>query len=223
MMAAPMPGRIPTPMAGGFVRPHVGVNVYPSVSSPRPHPDGPNLYQYVRSNPVNRLDPDGMKSIELKTITMKRKHIKWSVVAGKEEGDGYGHWWAELDGTESYGWWPKNPVPGLWETLVGVEGELNGQTSFGGTPTRDPHHGDKAEDTFHPWRAGDGWFGGRKLKYGAKKGTSCSCVSEGEIKDCIKAFVADFAASNTSWRYPFSPNCHSFQEDMMKACCMKKK
>jgi hypothetical protein len=58
---------IPTPMppmAGGFGAPHVGVNVYPGVSTPMPHPDGPNLYQYVRSNPVRFLDPTGTISYE---------------------------------------------------------------------------------------------------------------------------------------------------------------
>ena len=44
---------------------------------------------------------------------------------------------------------PKYPV-NTTDTLLGVEGELNGQTSFGGTPTKDPHHGDRAEDTFNP-------------------------------------------------------------------------
>lgn len=48
------------PAAGGFGVPHVGVNVYPSVPTPMRHPDGPNLYQYVRSNPVKLVDPDGL-------------------------------------------------------------------------------------------------------------------------------------------------------------------
>ncbi len=65
MMAAHMPGmpgRMLTPMSGGFPGPHVGVNVYPAVTSPMPHPDGPNLYQYVRSNPITRVDPSGLIS-----------------------------------------------------------------------------------------------------------------------------------------------------------------
>lgn len=84
MMAISMPGRMPAPMAGGFDRPHVGVNVYPDAAAamsvmPRDpmdppvlfdptgqHPDGPNLYQYVRSNPVRWQDPQGT-NIYLKT------------------------------------------------------------------------------------------------------------------------------------------------------------
>ena len=57
--------------------------------------------------------------------------------------DKYGHWWTEMDGNESYGWWPKDPVDSKG-TLLGVDGELNGQSSFGGTPTVDPHHGDRS-------------------------------------------------------------------------------
>jgi len=56
----PMP---PMPAAGGFVTPsRIGVNIYPTVPIPL-HPDGVNLYQYVRSNPVNRLDPSGLQSM----------------------------------------------------------------------------------------------------------------------------------------------------------------
>jgi hypothetical protein len=29
---------------------------------------------------------------ELRRIVFRRKHIRWDVVLGKAEGDGYGHW-----------------------------------------------------------------------------------------------------------------------------------
>ncbi|GEM_PF-2138392 len=51
---------VATPVPGGFGRPHVGMNVYPAVPSPMPHPDGPNLYQYVSSNPSKYVDPSGL-------------------------------------------------------------------------------------------------------------------------------------------------------------------
>ena len=97
----------------------------------------------------------------------------------------------------------------------------------GGTITRDPHHGDNAEEEFHPWRSNNGWFllgllWPKRLKYGDAEGECCEDVDEADIKNCIVAFVADFVAKNTSWRYPLPPNCHSFQNDMMKACCMTK-
>lgn len=41
---------------------------------------------------------------EVVKIELKRKHID---LAG---GDQFGHWWTEIDGTRSYGWWPKRPV-----------------------------------------------------------------------------------------------------------------
>ena len=67
---------------------------------------------------------------EVKLIIMKRKHVNMTA------SDRYGHWWFEIgpasDPTsESYGWWPKTPVS-VKQTLAGVEGELNGQTMFGG-------------------------------------------------------------------------------------------
>src|SRR4051812_5262019 len=81
-------------------------------------------------------------------ITMKQKHINLSRT------DKYGHWWFEIDDaslptSESYGWWPERRVD-LTGTFAGVAGELNGQTDFRGTPTRDPHHGDDADEEFHP-------------------------------------------------------------------------
>ena len=64
----PIPGTIPTEIRTHFERPHVGVNVYPEVPTPMPlnpmaqFADGPNLYQYVRSNPIGNLDPTGLST-----------------------------------------------------------------------------------------------------------------------------------------------------------------
>lgn len=59
--------------------------------------------------------------------------------------DKYGHWWVELGPNEGYGWWPSKGV-GLSETIFGVPGDLNGQSTFGGTPTMDPLHGDRSKE-----------------------------------------------------------------------------
>jgi len=88
---------------------------------------------------------------EIKSITIKRIHMK--NILNKEQKE-YGHWWFVLGDptapdSESYGWWPKNGA-GIMDTFGGTEGELNGQTNFNGTSTRDTHHGDSADETFHP-------------------------------------------------------------------------
>lgn len=70
-VATPVP-----PAAGGFNVPHVGVNIYPSVPTPRAHPDGPNLYQYVRSNPVKLVDPDGLWGRETHWGDPVQKRVK---------------------------------------------------------------------------------------------------------------------------------------------------
>jgi len=190
--------------------------------------DSMNLYEYAMSMPAGRLDPSGRESIELKSITIKRNHIRVWVVVGIAEGDGYGHWWTEIDGSRSYGWWPVSPLPGgltgLKQTVFGVPGELNGTTSFGGTATRDPHHGDAADESFHPWRREPEWLGFStpKLQYGPAKDTQCPCVTEEDIKDCINDFVGTFSASHTQWSYPLGWNCHSFQNELMSVCCMRK-
>jgi hypothetical protein len=125
---------------------------------------------------------------KLDFITMKRKHIH---LTGDDK---YGHWWTEIDGAKSYGWWPKNPV-GLKETLLGTEGELNGQTSFGGTPTTDPHHGDSAEDSFHP-----------VLTDGTK--------TDAQVRTEIDSFASAYSGE-WRWTFGWGQNCHTFQESLM--------
>jgi len=60
-----------------------------------------------------------------------------------------GHWWIEIDGVESYGWWPTPTPVRLHRFILGTRGTLN--ASHG--PTRyvtDPHHLDPADHAFHP-------------------------------------------------------------------------
>jgi hypothetical protein len=135
---------------------------------------------------------------EVASITMKRKQIDL------KGSDKYGHWWFEIgNGAESYGWWPKEPV-GIRGTLGGVEGELNGQSRFGGTPTLDPHHGESdADETFHPVvDAGDS-------------------RTDEEIEDCLRNFANAYSGS---WRWTFGAgqNCHTFQRAAMKHCKLRK-
>jgi hypothetical protein len=111
--------------------------------------------------------------------------------------DKYGHWWTELEGTESYGWWPKYPV-GAWGTLAGVDGELNGQTSFGGTATLDPHHHDRS--------AGVNLF---RVKTKDPTKTDATILSE------VRTFANSYSGE---WRWTFGggQNCHTFQEALLK-------
>ena len=152
---------------------------------------------HTQSNPLRYSDRMGLKAGDVcYNITIKRKHIH------KTGDDKYGHWWIEM-GTESYGWWPKYPV-GLWDTLTGVEGELNGQTSFGGKPTTDPHHGDSADETFNP-----------KISSSA----DCECKTCEETVGCIRDFANAYAGG---WSWPVGQNCHSFQNSAMSSCCLTK-
>ena len=174
-----------------------------------------NLYALNSNNNFNKIDLLGLK--EISSITFHRRHKKWKVVFGKEQGDGYGHWWVKFDG-ESYGWWPKAPVD-TWGTIISVPGELNGQTTFGGSSTRDPHHNDMgAEEQFF---ARSNTFGG--LMYGSGKKKSCKCASDDEIKDCMRKFSHNFKNIHSIWSYPLGPNCHTFQWDMMANCCIIKR
>ncbi len=192
-----------------------GYNVQKSsVAYTKQYANGQNIYDFVLCNPVSVIDIYGLESIQLTGITLKRNHIKLFVVIGLKEGDGYGHWWTEIGADESYGWWPKYPVNHIG-TIFGVEGELNGITSFQGTPRSDPHHGDPSDEMFHPWRA-EVSLTVTHLKSGPLgiKGKRCCAASETDIKNCIRYFALEFDASHSTWAYPFGPNCHSFQVDL---------
>jgi RHS repeat-associated protein len=181
---------------------------------------GLNLYGFVNNDPVNKWDKDGREVFE--SITIKRKKILWLSLLKSKIGktsapdDPYGHWWFEFD-NESYGWWPKDGVS-LFETLTGVPGQLNGTDrmyeSGISTGNRDGHHGDVGDVEFHPKRKNRG-----KLKYGTAIGTPCGCVTEFQVKDCLRKFAQNYSGK---WSYPWGNNCHSFQRAAMRDCCIKK-
>ena len=135
---------------------------------------------------------------EVKSITMKRKHVN---MTGQ---DRYGHWWFEIGDpsdptSESYGWWPMDRV-GAKQTLNGVDGELNGQTTFGGENTRDPYHGDSSADQiFHPFVP------------------ASDPRTDALIEQCLRFFAQSYKGE---WRWTFGKgqNCHSFQTSSMKHC-----
>lgn len=61
-----------------------------------------------------------------------------------------GHWWIEIDGAESYGWWPSRRVLGWLAFIVGTRGALNGTRRRPVRRLVDPHHLDEADHAFHP-------------------------------------------------------------------------
>ncbi len=120
----------------------------------------------------------------------------------------YGHWWFEIGdpndpNSESFGWWPAYP-PDLSDTLGGIKGELNGQTNFQGTLTQDPWHGEPAAEVFHPYVA------------------ASDLRTDDQIADCLRNFARSFAGE-WRWEFGLGTNCHTFQEDAMAHCKLKKR
>ena len=134
----------------------------------------------------------------LNWITIKRNEIN---LFGD---DRYGHYWIEIldgpdgDPIESYGWWPKDQLQsnllGFINPLAGVQGELNGITSFDGSKNKDPHHGMTAETQFHPILVNE--------------------LTDQQVLDKIHEFVRDY---HGEWRWTFGggQNCQTFQSDLM--------
>lgn len=84
----------------------------------------------------------------------------------------------------------------LASTFAGVEGEMNGQTSFGGTSKKDPHHDDSGADVrIHPV-IGD-------------------CMTNDELGAKVRSFAQKPYSDTWSWRFEGGKHCHSFQIDMI--------
>ena len=130
---------------------------------------------------------------QLQTVIVKRIHPKYLERR-------YGHWWIEIDGTRSYGWWPRTRVS-LWQTFFGVEGSLNrGGVRAGGSLDRDPHHGEIAERQFHPMVV--------------------SGASADAVKTCLRRFAEDCRGA-WQWFFGLGQNCHTFQRALMRHCQLR--
>ena len=113
----------------------------------------------------------------------------------------WGHWWIELDGQESYGWWP-TPCPMGWRgALLGSRGCLNGMdTTDGGSATRDAYHGDEPDHWFHP--------------------TLVVAKSDDQVRAEIRAFAHSYVGGfRWQWWWLREPaqNCRTFQQEMFEA------
>lgn len=112
----------------------------------------------------------------------------------------WGHWWVEMDGEESYGWWP-TPCPMGWRgAMLGSRGVLNGiGTTNSGTPTRDAYHGEEPDHWFHPTLVAD--------------------KTDEQVRAEIRAFARSFRGGfRWQWWWLREPaeNCRTFQQEMFE-------
>ena len=113
----------------------------------------------------------------------------------------WGHWWIELGGAESYGWWPY-PCPMGWKgAMLGSRGCLNGiGTPAGGTATRDAYHGEEPDHWFHP--------------------TLIVEKSDDQVRADIRAFAQSYVGGfrwQWWWLRDGAENCRTFQDQMFEA------
>lgn len=182
-----------------------------------------NLYRMGNNNSISIRDHLGLEVFS--SITIKQKDILWSELFSdylipdflktpSYSEDPYGHWWIEM-GSESYGWWPKGTV-NFFQTVISVPGILNAGQA------RDPHHGDTPNTSFNPQRAtfsGYNFWSNDQLQYGPDPKPCCKKATESQIKNCIRSFATSYKGR---WSYPWGPNCHTFVNDAMSACCLEK-
>ena len=113
----------------------------------------------------------------------------------------WGHWWIELDGRESYGWWP-SPCPMGWRgAMLGSDGCLNGiGGDNAGTLTRDAYHGEEPDHWFHP--------------------TLVVPKTDDQVRAEIRAFAHSYRGGfRWQWWWLREPadNCRTFQDRMFDA------
>ena len=113
----------------------------------------------------------------------------------------WGHWWIELDGEESYGWWP-TPCPMGWRgAIFGSRGCLNGiDAGTDGTAKRDAYHGDESDHWFHP--------------------TLVVAKTDDQLRADIRAFAHGYAGGfRWQWWWLKGPaqNCRTFQDELFEA------
>ena len=116
--------------------------------------------------------------------------------------DHYGHWWIEIDGLESYGWWADHCPFRMRDMIAGTRGVVNGVggTCRGGTPTTDPRHGDEPDFYFFP--------------------VLVVPKSDRQVREDIRAFARCYSGA-WGWQWWWSrermTQCHMFQDDLFQA------
>ncbi|MEX2290557.1 MAG: hypothetical protein WD794_09560 [Mycobacteriales bacterium] len=124
-------------------------------------------------------------------VTIKRDNTSWRSI--------YGHWWVEVDGRESYGWWPASVPLGVRQLVRGTDGILNGLGLLGlrGTWYRDPNHGQSAVHAFHP--------------------VLSIVKTDDEVREDVRSFAHGYRAP---WRWHWtsaraSGTCRAFQDELL--------
>lgn len=126
-------------------------------------------------------------------VQVKRDNTSWRSF--------YGHWWVEVDGLESYGWWPASVPLSVGDVLRGTDGVLNalGMLPLAGTWYRDPNHGHPAMHVFHPVLSLE--------------------KPDGQVREEIRSFAHQY---RTRWRWHWtsagaSGTCRAFQDELLSS------
>ncbi len=170
--------------------------------------DGLNLHQYAKSSSINYVDPSGL------VCSVLVKRVKANLKPQSSADKRYGHEWIVVGSTQSYGWWPKDPVTGnaIIDAIFGVEGDINS-----GLPN-DPYHLEVGDTTWETKMEVTSWFiFAKKLEAGSKKGTKCCKATCSDITDCLNSFAGDYAG-----KWSLLRSCRTFSQEALAACCLKK-
>lgn len=174
--------------AGAYYVPYVGRFLSRDSAG---YSDGPNEHQYVRGNPINRIDPMGLSSENIKDTIEGVILRRFSGLTAHE--------WIEIDGSRR-GFYPTDKINrscGGLGALFDFEGgkwvdeetvKIPIQNPFTGEIKLEPR--DKilvSRGKYYEWKVVKKSSG--EMKFGKLKGTRCSCVKKDEIKAALKDYT----------------------------------
>lgn len=158
-----------------------------------------------------------------------------------EPGDEYGHWWTEIDGAESYGWWPawltqppaaSPPTPP--PANAGWAAQISHKAAVAAHSAKEMYNDIRYSGYMQTMLGTTGDLNGQQQFGGTPTmdphhGDSGSDEFQPVVNDCrsdadIKDELRDFANAYTgdwSWRLEFGKNCHTFQKDMIDDAQLK--
>lgn len=177
------------------------------------YPDGLNLYEYVKSNPVNYGDPYGLVPCG---ITFNKDVKKRGILGIIDKPTHYWLWGKkQWDFGPDIAWIkrtynPKPPYSLKWYENCGILHHCEGIAPWPGNYNRVGDYSKTLKEKKH---------GHLKAGGPGVKDKACKCVTCGDIEACLDDMVTIW--DKKSYDHWFQ-NCRTFVYDAMGKCCLKK-
>lgn len=186
-----------------------------------PYSDGMNLIEYVGGNPTNNTDPTGLVyDIQVKRVGVSLFHSVPKTKKDKQKTKkkfgpmNVGHTWISW-GDSSIGFWPIGDVD---------HGEQTGKVYENDDRTEGKPDTTWETELQQTYTSGYLWWVtsvSPTFQDGPTKGSPCCTATKDDIIACMRARGA-IVETTKKWSL-YGYNCRSFVDEVLEACCLKKK